>query len=104
MPTLFGYLGWSYNTAFYGKDINQIKADDERAFIGNYRTLGLLKGNLFTQIDDRKSVKQFNVSGKDLSLSEIKTRNKALASETISYYETASERFKSGKMKTKLTR
>lgn len=102
MPTLFGYLGWNYNTSLYGKDINQTKIGDERAFIGNYRTLGMLKGNVFTQIDDRKRVKQFAVSGNEKqTLSEIKTKNQELASQTISYYQTASVRFKNGKMKAK---
>lgn len=100
MPTLFGYLNWNYNSSFYGKDVNQMKVGDERAFIGNYRTLGVLKNDLFTQIDDRKRVKQFIVSENDKSLSEVKTQNKELVSETISYYQTASERFKNGKMKT----
>ena len=100
MPTLFGYLGWNYNTSLYGKDINQTKQGDERAFLGNYRTLGMLKGNVFTQIDDRKVVKQFSVSS-DRSLSEIKTKNKTDISQTISYYQTASVRFKNGKMKAK---
>ncbi len=99
MPTLFGYLNWNYNTALYGKDINQMKAGEERAFIGNYRTLGLLQGKLFTQIDDRKRVKQFTVSSKDQFLTEVKNQNKKLVSETIAYYQTASERFKNGKMK-----
>jgi len=101
MPTLFGYLGWNYNTSLYGKDINQMKGGDERAFIGNYRTLGMLKGNIFTQIDDRKRVKQFTVSENDQSLSEIKSKDNSLVSETISYYQTASVRFKNGKMKAK---
>ena len=101
MPTLFGYLGWNYNTNFYGKDINQTKIGDERAFVGNYRTLGLLRNNLFTQIDDRKRVKQFTVSGADQTLSEVNFKNEDLISETISYYQTASERFKYGKMKVK---
>jgi phosphoglycerol transferase MdoB-like AlkP superfamily enzyme len=102
MPTLFGYLGWNYNTSLYGKDINQTKVGDERAFIGNYRTLGMLKGNIFTQIDDRKRLKQFGVSGNERqTLSETKTKNQELASQTISYYQTASVRFKNGKMKAK---
>jgi len=102
MPTLFGYLGWNYTTSLYGKDINQTKIGDERAFIGNYRTLGMLKGNVFTQIDDRKRLKQFTVSGNEKqSLSEIKTKNQEMASQTISYYQTASVRFKNGKMKAK---
>ena len=101
MPTLFGYLGWNYTTSLYGKDINQTKIGNERAFIGNYRTLGMLKGNIFTQIDDRKKVKQFAVKDSDKSLKEIKSKNSQLVSETISYYQTASERFKNGKMKAK---
>jgi len=102
MPTLFGYVGWNYTTSLYGKDINQTKIGDERAFIGNYRTLGMLKGNVFTQIDDRKRLKQFTVSGNEKqSLSEIKTKNHEMASQTISYYQTASVRFKNGKMKAK---
>ncbi|PZU17884.1 MAG: hypothetical protein DI622_10245 [Chryseobacterium sp.] len=101
MPTLFGYLNWNYNTSLYGKDINQTKPGEERAFLGNYRTLGLLKNNIFTQIDDRKRVKQFNVTGADQSLSEVKSKNNNLVTETISYYQTASERFKNGKMKQK---
>lgn len=100
MPTLFGYLNWNYTTSLYGKDINQMKIGEERAFIGNYRTLGMLKDSLFTQIDDRKSVKQFKVSEKDQSLSVQNEPNKDLSNETISYYQTASERFRNGKMKT----
>lgn len=101
MPTLFGYLGWSYTTSLYGKDINQTKVGDERAFLGNYRTLGMLKGTIFTQIDDRRRVEQFIVSGASQSLSEVKSKNDTLISRTISYYQTASERFKNGKMKEK---
>ncbi|UZT98253.1 LTA synthase family protein [Chryseobacterium fluminis] len=102
MPTLFGYLGWSYTTSLYGKDINQMKIGEERAFIGNYRTLGMLREKVFTQIDDRKRVKQFIVSGNEKqTLSEIKTKDQELASQTISYYQTASVRFKNGKMKAK---
>lgn len=99
MPTLFGYLNWNYTTALYGKDINKINPEEERAFIGNYRTLGTLKNNVFTQIDDRKRVKQFTVSEDDQSLIELKVQDSKLVNETISYYQTASERFKSGKMK-----
>lgn len=99
MPTLFGYLGWTYQTSLYGKDINQMLPGEERAFIGNYRTLGLLNDSVFTQIDDRKRVIQFSVNPQDKSLSEMNTQNDSLVAETISYYQTASERFKNGKMK-----
>lgn len=99
MPTLFGYLNWSYKTSLYGKDLNETKPGEERAFIGNYRTLGVLKNNIFSQIDDRKQVKQFQVSQKDASMQELKVIDPSLVEQTISYYQTASERFKNGKMK-----
>lgn len=99
MPTLFGYLNWNYTSEFYGKDINQMKPGEERAFIGNYRTLGVLKDNIFTQIDDRKRVKEFTVSDNEQVLSELKNLNNELVTATIAYYQTASERFKNGKMK-----
>ena len=44
-------------------------------------------------------VKQFHVSGADRALTEIKNKNNDLVKETISYYQTASERYKNGKMK-----
>ncbi|MFT4024439.1 MAG: hypothetical protein QM664_11715, partial [Flavihumibacter sp.] len=97
--TLFGYLGWSYDSELYGKDINQTKPGDERAFIGNYRTLGLLKDSLFTQIDDRKRVKQFTVSMDGAKLTENARVDQELVQETISCYQTASDRFKNKKMK-----
>lgn len=101
MPTLFGYLNWSYLTELYGKDIRQTKEGDERAFIGNYRTLGMLKNDIFTQIDDRKRTVQFDVNPGDKSMAESKKKNDELRMETIAFYQTASERFSKGKMKEK---
>ncbi len=98
-PTLLGYLNWGYDTQFYGKDINQTKPGDERAFIANYRTLGFLKNGVFTQVNDRKGAIQFEVSDDGKSMIETQKPNKNLINETISYYQTASERFKNGKMK-----
>ncbi len=101
MPTLFGYLNWSFLTELYGKDINQTREGDERAFIGNYRTLGMLKKGVFTQIDDRKRTVQFDVTPGDKSMTESGKKNEGLRMETIAYYQTASERFSNGKMKEK---
>lgn len=99
LPTLFGYLNWSYNTDLYGLDINQMPNGEGRAFIGNYRTLGMLKDGLFTQLDDRGRVKQFSVSKKGRVLNDVKDQNIQMVLETISNYQTASERYKNGKMK-----
>ena len=101
MPTLFGLLHWSYKSNFYGNNIFEFEKQNERALIGNYRTLGLLKDNIFTQLTDRKTSQQFIWNPKDKSLTENPTQNKAYENIAIGYYQTASERFKTGKMKTK---
>ncbi len=100
MPTLFSLLGWTFDSAFYGKDIFRMKTNEERALMGNYRTLGLLKNNIFTQINDRREVKQFAFDPvKKQITTETKTADPTLQNLTVSYYQTASERFKNGKMK-----
>lgn len=99
MPTLFGYLNWNYNTSLYGKDVRFMQPNDERALIGNYRTLGLLKNNIFTEINDRKQCNQYNWDMETKQMSVDKKDDNPLKKLTISYYQTASERFKKGKMK-----
>lgn len=100
IPTLFGYLGWQYHSSLYGKDINQTRVGDERAFIGNYRTLGILNDSTFTQLNDRKEVRQFVWNKANDNLDEVKRdRNQKLIDQAIAYYQSASERFSSGKMK-----
>lgn len=101
MPTLFGYLGWSYNSQFYGKNIFKFNREDERALIGNYRTLGLLKNDIFTELNDRKKYNQYHWDSKNANLVPMKQPIDSLLNLTISYYQTASERFKNGKMKIK---
>ena len=99
MPTLFGYLNWNYNSSFLGKDIIKMEPSKERAFLGNYRTLGMLKRNIFTEINDRKKINQYNWDNQKRHLEKLNTTNDSLKELTLSYYQVASERFKNGKMK-----
>ena len=101
MPTLFGYLNWNYTSTFFGKDISKMKSTDERAFLGNYRTLGLLEGSTFTEINDRKKVNQYHWNSNSKILELKKESNDTLKVKTVSFYQIASERFKNGKMKVK---
>lgn len=103
MPTVFGLLNWNYRTALYGKDIQKMAPDEERAVIANYRTLGLLKANIFTELNDKKQVHQYKWDANKKIMTEIKTNGiDSLKKLTIAYYQTASERFKNGNMKVKL--
>lgn len=101
MPTTFGYLNWNYHSALYGKDINKMTKEEERALIGNYRTVGLLKDSIFTEINDRKKVNQYIWDNNSKQMSEMQMQNKVFKKLTTSYYQTASERFKNGLMKEK---
>lgn len=102
MPTVFSLFGWNFNNATYGKNIMAMKPEEERALIGNYRTLGLLKNNIFTQINDRKKTQQFIYNPENKTISkELKSEQKPLKDLTVSYYQTASERFAKGLMKEK---
>ncbi|CAM3934215.1 LTA synthase family protein [Flavobacterium cucumis] len=102
MPTLFGYLNWNYTSSFFGKDISKMKTSEQRAFLGNYRTLGLLEGITFTEINDRKKVNQYEWNAKNKILEPKRIHNDSSKNKTISYYQIASERFKNGKMEVKL--
>lgn len=99
MPTVFGLLNWDYTTELYGKDITKMQTNEERALLGNYRTVGLLQNGIFTQLTDRKQVQQYQWNADKKEMSSVSEPIDSLKNITISYYQTASERFKDGKMK-----
>ncbi len=101
IPTLFGLLHWNYTSELYGKDIFKTKPNEQRALIGNYRTVGLLKNNIFTQIDNKKTITQFKWNAKDKTLTKVFKNNTELEKLTLAYYQTASHRFKHKSMKEK---
>ncbi len=84
-PTLFGYFNWSYNSQLIGKDISKMKPSDERAFIGNYRSLGLFKDNKLMVLRDKKSANFYEWEKENNSLKPIETDNLFLK-ETVGYY------------------
>lgn len=99
-PTLFGYLGWNYISNFYGKDINTINKSEQRAFIGNYRKLGLLKDNKLIVLGDQKKV-SFYTYEKTTNTLKPDTENANRLEAIISYYQTNDYRYKNGLMKLK---
>ncbi len=88
MPTLFSLLCWNYNNNFFGRDVFSMKPEDQRAFVGNYRKLGLLKKDELMVLGDGKTANQYNWDQKNNSLSK-EPMNTAFLNETISYYQLA---------------
>ncbi|MFD2100606.1 LTA synthase family protein [Flagellimonas iocasae] len=88
MPTLFSLLGWNYKNNFFGRDVFSMKPEDQRAFVGNYRKLGLLKDDELMVLGDGKTANQYNWDHEDNSLSK-EPMDTAFLAETISYYQLA---------------
>jgi phosphoglycerol transferase MdoB-like AlkP superfamily enzyme len=101
MPTVFGYLNWNYTTSLYGKDIRLMQPNEERALLGNYRTIGFLQNNIFTEINDKKQCNQYDWNPFKKEMKTVKKQNEDLKKRTIANYQTASERFREGLMKEK---
>ncbi len=99
-PTLFGILNWDYESNLFGKNILKMEAKDERAFIGNYRKLGLLKGDKLTILSDQKQSDFYIWDKKDNSLKGMPT-NTALLEETISFYQVADYLYRNNGLKIK---
>ena len=99
-PTLFGYLNWTYTSNFYGRDVNTIDEQQQRAFIGNYRKLGLLKGSKLTVLGDQKKSSSYTWDKTTNTLTPMKASENDLQ-EIISYYQTNDYRYQNGLMKEK---
>lgn len=72
----------------FGKDVMKMGKSDERAFIGNYRKLGLLKGSELMVLGDQKQANFYQWKSMDNSLQSMPI-NDAFLKETISYFQVA---------------
>ncbi|WP_421802327.1 LTA synthase family protein [Flagellimonas sp.] len=88
MPTLFSLLGWEYKNNFFGRDVFSLKPSEQRAFIGNYRKLGLLKANDLMVLGDGKTANQYKWNQQDNSLKK-EALDTTFLTQTISFYQLA---------------
>jgi phosphoglycerol transferase MdoB-like AlkP superfamily enzyme len=92
-PTVLGLMNMSYRSKFFGKNV--LKYNPNRALLGTYQKIGLLKGDQLTVQYPVKRVEAFNIStGKQVS---VKT-NKEDLFDAISFYQSASYMFKNKKL------
>lgn len=98
-PTLFSILNWNYDSNLYGTNILKMKPEEERAFVGTYRKLGLLeRDNEILVLGDQKvsNFYQWNRESNELvPLSE----NEKFLKIIISNYQTADYLFSNGGLK-----
>jgi phosphoglycerol transferase MdoB-like AlkP superfamily enzyme len=100
-PTLFNLLNWDYSSNLFGKDILKMEPNEERAFIGNYRKLGLLKGEKLMVLSEQNQSNFYRWNKDDNSLNEIPLDTTFL-NETISFYQVADYLYKNNGLKLKL--
>lgn len=99
-PTLFALLNWDYSSNLFGLDIMKMQKEDERAFIGNYRNLGLLKDKKLIVLSDQHIANYFEwETDNDILISkDIDTK---LLEETISFYQAADYLYRNNGLKLK---
>ena len=98
-PTLLGMLGLSYRTSWLGRDIFETPESEDRAFISTYQSLGLVKGDDLVVLTPDEAVAASRIDDwetSDYTKEEVPTD---LGEEAVSWYQEASDLFKSGLLK-----
>lgn len=96
-PTIFGLLGWSYESQFFGRDVLNLPAEEGRAPLGTFQTLGLLvaeTGTLTLLEPVRKLSYEKWALTAPFSLLEAETKNDP--ADCIALYQSASMRHQLG--------
>lgn len=96
-PTLLGLLGISHYSKFFGRDILHASPSGDRAFVGNYQTLGYLKDGKMAVLQPKRKTGVFRTgaNGKPVAPDQ----DPALVREAVSLYQSASIVFKSGRFR-----
>ena len=97
MPTLLGMLNWSYESKFFGRDI-QGPGFVPRALIGNYQKLGLVQNGKLTILEPQKKVRNFTIVTETLWDDEIAPipLTPGEKHRAIGYYQSASYLYEQG--------
>lgn len=86
-PTYFALQHWNYESDFFGKNVLN-PTFEERALMGTYRKLVLMKQDKVMVLSDQKKQAFYTWNKLDNSLKSIKME-KSFLDETISWYQTA---------------
>ena len=93
-PTLLALLNFTYRSRFFGQDIIAEGPQHQRAFLANYQTVGYLEDGVLVELRPQQRWRLVDpVSGQELPADE---KGKQLLDEAISYYQAASEAYRSG--------
>jgi len=86
-PTLFHLFHWDYESDFFGKNVLDPHFE-QRAFVGTYRKLALMKKDRIMVLSDQKKQNFYHWVKQDNSLRPLEM-DRSFLEETISWYQTA---------------
>ena len=98
-PTILGLLGFDYVSEFYGVDALQPSGAREIALIGNYQRLGYLRDGKLVELSPRQGVDSVRPAYDGDVPQPAVPADPEQVREAIAYYQTASDRFHSGRMR-----
>jgi phosphoglycerol transferase MdoB-like AlkP superfamily enzyme len=91
-PTLLGLLNVSYKSKFFGHDILREGQQHQRAFMANYQTVGYYQNGRTVELKPNARFRVVDATnGRPLPMD---AQNRNLLDEAISYYQLASEAFR----------
>lgn len=93
-PTVLGLLNLRYYSKFIGRDILHSPVATDRAFVGNYQTVGYIKGDRMVMLRPRRVIEVVRMGPDMKPIGNIS--DPALAREAIAFYEFASYAFSRG--------
>ena len=95
-PTLLALLNFSYRSRFFGHDIIHDGPGHQRAFMANYQTVGYMEGGVLVELRPQRRWRLIDVdTGKERAADE---RGMHYLEEAVSYYQAASEAYRSGSL------
>jgi phosphoglycerol transferase MdoB-like AlkP superfamily enzyme len=101
MPTVFGLLNWSTDTLGFGNDLlaegNQ--SLEGRTFISNYQKIALLKDDSLVILKPKRQSAVYSCDPHNGKLTLLAEENPRILEEAVTYYQSASWLFKSGKLR-----
>ncbi len=97
-PTLMGWMGFNYQSRFFGYDMFRLEPGRERAFISTYQKLGYLKGGRLVTLDVNKAPLVTKGPAPSEPGAERQSDEK-LTKEAVAWYQSASAMFSSGLLK-----
>ena len=96
-PTIRAVVNFSYTSRFFGQDALTDGKLHQRALMANYQTVGYYEDGMLVELRPQRRVRVLDAAtGREL-LESATTRH--TADETIAYYQSASDAFRSGALR-----